>query len=131
MRYDVAHYADGNFRIPNLPVTGEALMRHAERFGTESVYETAEAENLPSRDLALLRVELDSLEAGRKSSRGFTIGRRRRRTRDETRDAVLALSVQGLVPKSIADKLGIADRTVRRYLQASGATAAEMQFSGA
>jgi len=104
-------------------LTLDQLVRHARLFGTECVYETAEQEGLSSADLARLRIELDELEAGRKSKHGFSIGKRRRRSSDETRDAALALSVDGFVPKAIADKLGISDRTVRGYLKQSGATA--------
>jgi hypothetical protein len=103
--------------------TLDQLIRHARSFGTECVYETGEQEGLPSADLARLRIELDELEAGRKSKYGFKIGKRRRRSSDETRAAALALSVDGFVPKAIADKLGISDRTVRGYLKESGATA--------
>lgn len=56
---------------------------------------------------------------------GFKIGKRRRRSSDETRAAALALSVDGFVPKAIADKLGISDCTVRGYLKESGAMAYE------
>jgi hypothetical protein len=101
------------------------LIRHAHLFGTECVYETGEQEGLSSADLTRLRIELDELEAGRKSRLGFSIGKRRRRSSDETRAAALALSVDGFVPKAIADKLGISDRTVRSYLKQSGATAYE------
>jgi DNA-binding NarL/FixJ family response regulator len=101
------------------------LIRHAHLFGTECVYETGEQKGLPSADLARLRIELDALDAGRKSRLGFSIGKRRRRSSDETRAAALVLSVDGFVPKAIADKLGISDRTVRSYLKQSGATAYE------
>ncbi|HTE85595.1 MAG TPA: helix-turn-helix domain-containing protein [Dehalococcoidia bacterium] len=103
--------------------TLDQLIRHARSFGTECVYETGEQEGLSSADLARPRIELDELEAGRKSRHGFSIGKRRRRSSDETRAAALALSVDGFVPKAIADKLGISDRTVRGYLKQSGATA--------
>jgi hypothetical protein len=105
--------------------TLDQFIRHARFFGTECVYETAEQEGLSSADLARLRIELDSLDAGRKSKHGFSIGKRRRRSSDETRAAALALSVDGFVPKAIADKLGISDRTVTGYLRESGATAYE------
>jgi hypothetical protein len=103
--------------------TLDQLVRHAHFFGTECVYESGEQEGLASADLARLRIELDELDAGRKSKHGFSIGKRRRRSSDETREAALALSVDGFVPKAIADKLGISDRTVRGYLKQSGATA--------
>jgi DNA-binding NarL/FixJ family response regulator len=105
--------------------TLDQLIRHARSFGTECVYETAEQEGLSSADLSRLRIELDELDAGRKTRLGFSIGKRRRRSSDETREAVLALSVDGFVPRAIADKLGISDRTVRGYLKQSGATAYE------
>jgi DNA invertase Pin-like site-specific DNA recombinase len=101
----------------------DQLIRHARLFGTECVYETGEQEGLSTADLTRLRIELDELDAGRKSRHGFSIGKRRRRSSDETREAALALSVDGFVPKAIADKLGISDRTVRSYLKQSGATA--------
>lgn len=105
--------------------TLDQLIRHARSFGTDCVYETGEKEGLPSADLTRLRIELDELDAGRKSKHGFKIGKRRRRSSDETRAAALALSVDGFVPKAIADKLGISDRTVRGYLKESGAMAYE------
>ena len=73
----------------------DQLIRHASLFGTECVYETGEQEGLPNADLARLRIELDELDAGRKSRLGFSIGKRRRRSSDETRAAALALSVDG------------------------------------
>jgi hypothetical protein len=103
----------------------DQLIRHARLFGTECVYETGEQEGLPRADLARLRIELDELDTGRKSKHGFNIGKRRRRSSDETRAAALALSVDRFVPKAIADKLGISDRTVKSYLKQSGATAYE------
>jgi len=101
----------------------EKLIRHANLFGTVCVFETAEPEGLSSAALARLRIELDELDVGCKSKQGFSIGKRRRRSSDETRAAALALSVDGFVPKAMADKLGISDRTVRGYLKQSGATA--------
>lgn len=109
--------------MPTATLAIDQLLRHAHLFGTECVYETGKQEGLPSADLARLRIELDELDAGRKSKHGFSIGKRRRRSSDETRAAALALSVDGFVPKAIADKLGISDRTVRGYLKESGATA--------
>jgi hypothetical protein len=100
--------------------TLEQLIRHARSFGTECVYETGEQEGLVSADLARLRIELDELDAGRKSKHGFSIGKRRRRSSDETRAAALALSVDGFVPKAIADKLGISDLGLYEYTLEKG-----------
>jgi hypothetical protein len=107
--------------------TLEQLIRHARLFGAECVYETGEQAGLSRQDLARLRIECDALEAKRTTASGrFTVGTRRRRSEDETRSAVLALSVDGFVPSAIADKLGISDRTVRSYLRQTGASAPEL-----
>jgi hypothetical protein len=93
-------------------------MRHAELFGVELVYETASGNGFSERELARLRVELDAIEAGRKRGR-FTVGSRRRRTPEETAEAVRMLRDEGLVIAAIADKLGISDRHVKRCLNGS------------
>jgi hypothetical protein len=87
------------------------------------VYETAEQEGLSSADLARLRIELDELDAGRKTRLGFSIGKRR--LAPPTRLELPLLLSPSMAPKAIADKLGISDRTVRGYLKESGATAYE------
>jgi hypothetical protein len=116
--HELEHYEDGRLAIPTLPQTLKTYVRHAAQFGTESVYETAEMEGHGSQTLARLRIELDAIEAGRKSGR-FTIGKRRRRSAEETRAAVEALSVDGLVPLAIAGKLGISETRVREHLRAA------------
>jgi hypothetical protein len=98
--------------------TLQEYVRHAELFGTECVYETALEEGHGPRTLARLRVELDSIEASRKSRRGFTIGKRRRRPKAETRAAVEVLSLEGLVPSAIAHKLGISEKATKEHLRA-------------
>jgi DNA invertase Pin-like site-specific DNA recombinase len=98
------------------PTLGE-FIAHARTHGTEGVYETAADGLLRPRDLLRLRVELDAIDAGKRGRFGTVIGKRRKRTSDETRDAVLLLSEEGLVRGAIADKLGISERTVRRHLE--------------
>jgi hypothetical protein len=119
--HHVVHDEDGGFRIPSLKPTEDMLLRHARKYGAEGVYETAEP-IFGEKALGRLRIELDSIEAGRKSG-GFTVGKRRRRSKAETREAVLALSVDGLVVPAIADKFGLSDFTVKQHLRATGATA--------
>lgn len=79
------------------------------------MYESA-TEVLGKCELTLLRVEVDALEAERKHG-AFTTGKRRKRSREETLEAVRLLSEQGLVPQAIADKLGVTDMVVRRHLK--------------
>jgi len=112
----VVHAADGSFEIPSLPVSVDALRRHAERYGTDGVLEVAEAA-LDQRAVARLRVELDAID--RERAPRFATVKTRRRSTVETKAAVLALRADGLVPGVIADKLGVSDATVRRHLKAA------------
>ena len=93
------------------------LLRHARRFGTEGVLECAG--ELSEDERIRLQVELDALdrEQGRKRSQ-------RGGKAEATRRAVLLLASDGLVPKAIANKLQVSDRTVRRYLTARNGTGA-------
>ena len=84
-----------------------AFVRHARLFGTECVAGTA-ADYLEPAELNRLMIELDAIDRGQKSSRGFRIGKRRRRRSDETAAMVAQLRSEGLVPSAIADKLGAA-----------------------
>jgi len=95
----------------------DAFIAHAQAHGVEGVYETASDGFLRRKELMRLRVELDAIAAGKRGRYGTLIGKRRRRTSEETRDAVLVLSEEGLVRDAIADKLGISERTVRKHLQ--------------
>src|SRR5438093_583041 len=88
--------------------------RHAKLFGSECVYETAEM-YLGKKELRRLRIELDETEANKRGRYGTIIGKRRRRSADETRDAVLALSEEGFVRGVISEKLGVSESVVRRY----------------
>jgi hypothetical protein len=49
----------------------DQFVRHARAFGTECVYETAVQDGLSRANLARLRIELDELDAGRKSRLGW------------------------------------------------------------
>lgn len=111
--------------VARLPTPLAAYIKHARLFGVESVYETAEEEGHGPNTLVLLRAELDAIERHRKSGSGFTVGKNHRRSAEETTAAVLALSIQGLVPGAIGTKLGLSTASVKRYLRASGATAAK------
>jgi hypothetical protein len=56
------------------------------------------------KHLARLRIELDEIESGRKSMSGrYTVGKRRRRSAEETRQACLALSR----PRGLAGERGV------------------------
>lgn len=91
-----------------------SLLRHAELYGADGVLEAAE--ELDPGERARLRLELDALEAARKSGR-FTIGTRRRRRPEETVElAGLLRHEQGWVVSAIADKLGVSDDYVRKCL---------------
>jgi hypothetical protein len=96
-------------------VTIAALLKHAELFGAECVYETACQNGFSETELVLLRVDLDAIEARRKNGR-FTVGKRRRRSPGETAEVVSLLREHGLVVPAIADRLGVSDAYVRRIL---------------
>jgi hypothetical protein len=99
------------------------FIRHAELFGTDLVDETAAngllgaiADGyLDERELRRLRVELDTIEAGRRSGR-YRVGRRRRRSRTETRVAAQLLAEDGLTRVEIAEKLGVSAKTIDNAL---------------
>jgi DNA-directed RNA polymerase specialized sigma24 family protein len=132
-----------------------AYVRHAELFGTECVYETAQDgwlnerrrefppidlmrmtpaerdEFLAEREQAFaaykrdvehavrwlqrLRLELDSIEAGRMRGR-YHVGRCRRRSRAETRVAAQLLADEGLTRVEIAEKMGVSVKTIDNAL---------------
>jgi hypothetical protein len=111
------------------------LIRHAEKFGTECVFETAcgysdwkggkpfEWDRGNPR-LVRLRLELDAIDAERKVGlRGLGRSPRRRRSSGETAGAVRQLKAEGLVVSAIADKLGVSDAYVKRCCTAENGAA--------
>jgi hypothetical protein len=90
-------------------------LRHAQLYGAECVYETA-ATHLPAGELALLRVELDRIDAHQPRGRFASKTRKRRRSREETLAAAVALREQGLVIGAIADKLAITCKVAKELL---------------
>ena len=115
--HEVVHFADGSFRVPTLPPTLKQLLRHAEMYGTEGVAEAAEQGGLARADLVRLRAELDSIESGRTSRHGVTIGKRPRRSRSEKSEAAVMLRAEGLTTAEIAAKIGCKPEHVQRLLR--------------
>ena len=105
-RHEIVHYADGRFDIPTLRPTPEQLHRHAERFGPESVQETADMYGI---DLSIRK------RTGQP--------KRRRRTSEELRRDVAELRGRGMVPLAIADTLNVSDRRVSEILRELGQAA--------
>jgi hypothetical protein len=94
----------------------EQFVRHAQLFGTECVHETAEG-YLGPRALLRLRVDLDRIDRDRKAGR-YTVGKRRRRDNDETRQAAIQLSVEGKTTAEIGDILGVSPEHAQRLVKA-------------
>jgi hypothetical protein len=92
--------------------TYQALVRHAERFGVESVYETAEESGLSAADLARLKVELASVADGRRSRFGT-----KAKTAALNGGDVQALYESGLTPEEIASELRWSLGRVRKVLR--------------
>lgn len=84
--------------------TSEALHRHAERFGSEFVKETAELFGIDLRNVA---------------ARAKTDEKRTRRTTETLRAKVLNLHERGVVATAIADTLNVSDRRVVQILRAA------------
>lgn len=99
-----------------MSVDTDAFIRHAQLFGIECVFETADSNGFSGRELALLRVELDAIERGRKAGR-YTVGSRRRRSPEETVQAVRLLRDRGLVVGAIAVKLDVSNGYVSKCLR--------------
>jgi hypothetical protein len=92
-------------------VAGDALLRHARRFGVECVLGTART-HLSDRQRRDLELDLAGTSATRAT--------RQRRTTDEVTEQVIALAERGLIEPAIADTLNISDRRVRAILAKCG-----------
>jgi hypothetical protein len=114
MRHEIRHLDDGRVLLPTLAVTLKKLIRHAQRFGTEEVFETAEADGFDPKTLALLRVELDRIDG---TLRPVDRPHRRRRTEAEAVLAAVELRNAGLVIPAIADRLHVSDARARHLLR--------------
>jgi DNA-binding CsgD family transcriptional regulator len=89
--------------------TLEQLVRHAQLFGSECVFETGEC-CLGARELARLRTALDVVDARRRFGR-------RRVSEIERTEQVRLLAAEGRTSAEIAASLGIGVRRVDRLLR--------------
>jgi hypothetical protein len=89
------------FRVPSR----ESLFRHADRFGSDGVAETASVYAID------MRVKRDAARP-----------KRRRRTSASLRAEVLELRGRGVVPLAIASVLNVSDRRVREILREDGSS---------
>jgi hypothetical protein len=88
-----------------MTITLAAFARHAERFGTECVYETVE------------EMGFTALELGYFARHLRRIDRRWRLTTDQREHLVTRLLADGVRKKDIADMAGVSERTVSRARQ--------------
>jgi hypothetical protein len=91
-QHRVVHHPDGGLSVPSMPVTAEALLRHAEKFGWDGVKEVARWEGI-------------ELERG-------TPRRNEKRIR-----GVQRLFEEHLSFDEIASRTGLSLQTVRKYLR--------------
>jgi hypothetical protein len=97
----------------------DGLVRHAEVYGIEFVYETATL-YLAERDLVTLRLKLDGIAA----TSGRRGARRRRRSRRELQVAALDLAERGFTRIAIAEQMGVAVKTIDNVLAPGALSAA-------
>jgi hypothetical protein len=98
----------GSHRSTDHTATVAAYVRHARRFGSECVADTARA-HLTAAALAELQVDLAAFV-------GSNGAARQRHTTTALREQVEALARRGLMPSAIADTLHIGDRRVAAIL---------------
>ena len=102
---------DGSIVLLPDPTLAE-LARHAERFGSEGVYETGEL-FLNGSELVQLDAELTRLDSGRQK-RFEKVPTRKRMSTEGKMKTVLFLTAEGLSNERIANQLGTTARHVQR-----------------
>ena len=104
-----------------MPTLAE-FVRHAELFGTECVYETAES-YLSGTELVQLDRELTRIDTDRRKRFG-SVPTCKRMSVERKREVVAFLDREGLPDSRIANQLGVSERWVRalrkRHLEAQG-----------
>jgi hypothetical protein len=94
------------------PVTLGQLIRHAERYGSEGVYETGEV-YLVGSELAQLDAELTRLDSSR-NRRFQQVPARKRMSTQRKMETILFLDAEGVANDRIADRLGPSKRQFQR-----------------
>ena len=91
--------------FPDVPDMGR-LIRHAERYGSDSVYETAEGYGYPLSQLLQLDAELTRIDSERRKRFG-TVPTRKRPSSEDRAKAILYLTAEGVADGRIAKSLGL------------------------
>jgi predicted transcriptional regulator len=106
-------------RVPTTAFTAGDLLRHAERFGTDCVYETGGALCLRESDRVLLKCELRRIAAVFRKKYGskHPTGATPEPSRDDYGIAVDRLAEDNLADTEIAGRLGITVAKVRWHLR--------------
>jgi hypothetical protein len=107
---------DGSRTVEPSP-TYETLIRHAERYGVEEIYETGEQMQLQPADLAGLKADLREIALGKRSR----FGTKTKTAATNDLDA-LALYEAGLTREEIASRLKWSLNRVRKAIRAKGET---------
>ena len=97
--------------FPDVPDMGQ-LIRHAEMYGSDSVYETAESYGYPLHQLLQLDAELTRIDSERRKRFG-TVPTRRRPSSEDKAKAILYLTAEGVADGRIARSLGVSQGHVR------------------
>ena len=98
--------------FPDVPDMGK-LVAHAERYGSDGVYETAESYGYPLPQLLQLDAELTRIDIARRKRFG-TVPTRKRPSSEDKAKAVIYLTDEGVADGRIAKSPGIGIRQVTR-----------------